>query len=616
MARCAIGEADIRHLAVWFVLTALSSAQSATGTQIVAYRSFRPSVKMTASFAQVGVDVRAFGVCNTLCGDGSRPYSDFTVWKGVGRYDWSGVDAMVADLIAASPQARFIACVDLNTPSWFQLRAKGDSFNTLSRFAADPNWLEPTTAWLGECLSHLEHLCGKRMVGYVLMAGQTTEWFQYLNPPARLGMASAAFENQIYDPIEEKSKVDYWRRHNARIADALLHFAQFARAKLPPAREIGAFFGYFNVCNGEWFASGGHLDYERVAASSSIDFLVSPATYTERGMGCGTGSMAVNGTLRRHGKRVLHEIDFRTSAFTDSLGGVTQWKNEAEDLAGVTRESAFALVNGCSWWWFDLFTPSNFSNTNVIARIEALQALRNRYATSKCETAADVLMVCDPETALNCVQVGKLRFCGDLFRNKLNRIGLMYDVCSFGDLAFLDLKKYRLVCLPSTWVITPERAVLLEQKICRDGRTVLWTYAPGVSDGKTLDASRVSRWAGVAYGTRGPVTTDCGGWKAVYLADPSMLTRQALRKIGEAAGCHVWTDELLPIAASERLVAVHSATGGEKTIHLKEPVDEIVDALTGEVVGRNIRSVTVPFRGPDTRVFELRGKFDKGMEKE
>ena len=586
---------------------ALSSGPAlATGAQLVAYRSFLPSVQMTARFAEVGVDVRTFGVCNTKCGDGSRLYSDPITWTGIGQYDWTGVDAMVADLIAASPNARFIACIDLNTPEWLASRASGDSFNTLASYASDPNWIATTTVWLRECLSHLESLCGDRMVGYVLMAGLTTEWFQYLTPPAELGMSTAAFENQIYDPVAEKAKVDYWRSHNACIADALLSYAHVARTELPAAREIGAFFGYFNVCNGDWFASGGHLDYERVAASADIDFFISPATYAERGMGCGTGTMTVNGTLRRHGKRVLHEIDCRTSSFSDPLGGITKWRNAAEDVAGLTREAAFALVHGCSWWWFDLFTPSNFSNPDVLSRIGALQSLRSRYASSNLVTSADILLVCDPETALNCVKDGKLRACGDVFRNKLNRIGLAYDVCSFGDLAATDMDKYRLVCLPSTWVITPERANLLNEKVCCGGRTVLWTYAPGVSDGATLDSARVETWAGVPYGTSGLATTDRGTWKAVYAADPSAITKEQLRAVGVAAGCHAWTDDLLPVAANERLVAVHAATAGTKTVNFKSNVVEIADALTGRVVARGVQAVSVQFEGPDTRVFELR----------
>ena len=583
----------------------------AAGRPYAAYRSFLPSVEMTGRFAGAGVEVRTFGVCNTRCGDGSRLYSDPITWTGPGRYDWEGVDKTVRDLVAVSPRAKFIACIDLNTPEWKAARKRGDSFNTIGRYATNTTWRTETAEWLVACLDHLERTCGDRMLAYALMAGMTTEWFQYMKPPAAMEMNKAAFENQIYDPEVEKGKIDYWRMHNRGIADALLFFAHKAKGRVPASREIGAFFGYYNVCYGDWFASGGHLDYPRVAASPDVDFFLSPATYAERGIGCGTGSQSVAGTLRRYGKRLFHEIDFRTSAFSDPTGGITKWPDVPSDLAGLTREAAFALVYGCSWWWFDLFTPSNFSNPAVLSRIERLQELHRQYADAWTETSADALLVCDPEAALNCVEGGKIRFCGDLFRNKLNRIGIMYDVYSFDDLAALDLAKYRLVCLPATWVITPQRAELLERKLCGGGRTVLWTYAPGVSDGATLDASRVSRWAGVAYGTPGLSCTDRGSWKSVYLADPAALTKEQLRKVAEAAGCHVWTDELLPVAANDRLLAVHSATGGEKTIRLKTSADEIVDLLTGEVVARRTETFRIRFASPETKVFALKRGLDR-----
>lgn len=89
------------------------------------------------------------------------------------------------------------------------------------------------------------------------------------------------------------------------------------------------------------------------------------------------------------------------------------------------------------------------------------------------------------------------RAFGESVRNALARTGAPYDACSFGDLAALDLSRYRLILLNSTLLITPERERLLKERVLKDGRTVLWTYAPGLVDGKTLDAARVARFAGV-----------------------------------------------------------------------------------------------------------------------
>ena len=67
------------------------------------------------------------------------------------------------------------------------------------------------------------------------------------------------------------------------------------------------------------------------------------------------------------------------------------------------------------------------------------------------------------------------------------------------------------------------------------GRTVLWCYAPGVTDGKTLDAVRVETWAGVEFKTPGISVTPMSGWTSVYsydykLYNPWELTRIASRR--------------------------------------------------------------------------------------
>ena len=73
---------------------------------------------VSATFAGLGVPLRAFGVCNTESKLGV-PYTSYPpVWLGRGRYDWKPLDDQVDDFLKASPAARFICMVDLNTPRW------------------------------------------------------------------------------------------------------------------------------------------------------------------------------------------------------------------------------------------------------------------------------------------------------------------------------------------------------------------------------------------------------------------------------------------------------------------------------------------------------------------
>ncbi|MBQ3342203.1 MAG: hypothetical protein IJG84_09940, partial [Kiritimatiellae bacterium] len=57
----------------------------------------------------------------------------------------------------------------------------------------------------------------------------------------------------------------------------------------------------------------------------------------------------------------------------------------------------------------------------------------------------------------------------------------------------------------------------MRERICRDGRTVVWYFAPGISDGKTLGATRVERLTGCPFGGDEVAERDFPGWKSVYV---------------------------------------------------------------------------------------------------
>ena len=167
--------------------------------------------------------------------------------------------------------------------------------------------------------------------------------------------------------------------------------------------------------------------------------------------------------------------------------------------------------------------------------------------------------------------------------------------------------------LPHLFVIDEARAKFLREKVCTPGRTVLFSYAPGIIDGKTLDTKRVEAWAGVPYATgmgdeteTGIITTPMpGGWTAVYAWNPVCFTEATTRKVCEAAGVHFYVEDLWPVFANERLLTIHCKEGGERTVQLPRKVSQVVDLFTGEVVAKKAKSFKVNFASPDTRLYEL-----------
>ena len=601
--------------------------------QYVSYRSFAKQLDMTGKFGAMGVTTRCFFAANTI-NHGGNPYCEYPViWKGFGKYDWAAFEAQADDLIRASPNADFLVMIDLNTPYWATHRFWLDSFTLISHAASDPDWIVKTTVWMKEFIAHAEAKYGDRIRAYILSGGGTSEWYEYnrgftstkkdaawvrwqkrngcdfgASVPPQTELRKAAFENLVYDPVTEGAKIAYWKFHNAVIADALLAYAKTARALVPRTKEIGAFFGYYLVSD-EKQASFGHLDYGRVYASPDIDFFIAPGNYSDRTMGGGSGSQLVMGTALLNGKRFLHEIDYGPHTQTHWMAG--QWKTLADDIAGNTREAAFTIANAASCWWFDMWGGADgfYDQPELRERIARLKGIQDARRGDASPSAAQVLVVADPESIYGMNERDeKERGFGQHLRNKLSTTGATFDVFSFDDLPKIDLSQYRLVCLNSTLLITPARARVLKERVCCGGRTVLWLYAPGISDGRSLDVARVKEWAGVDFKTSGISTTDRGDWTSVYAYDYNLYTTEALIEIIERAGAHRYVKEPLCVYANETFVAVHVRDGGRRTVRLPRPAAKIVDLLTGRTVATDTDRFEAEFASPDTKLFGIEGK--------
>ncbi len=622
--------------AACFALAALSEPSATVGTAAtiekkiyVCYRSFWPELEMTAKFGGLGIDTRCFFAANAINSAGFEYCKYPLIWKGVKKYDFEAYDKQVDDLIGANPKARFLCMIDLNTPYWLTRKFAYDSFDAVSHAASDQQWLKLTTEWMRDFIDYSEKKYGDRIEAYILSGGGTSEWYEYdrgkssrvknaawrawckrngfalgEDVPPESSLKKAAHENVVYDPATEMDKIQYWRFHNEVIADAILHFAREARPRIGKGKELGVFFGYYMVSDSK-LVSFGHLDYERVMASPDLDFFISPGTYNDRMIGGGSGPQLVDGTALRYGKRYLHEIDHRTHGVSGSPGSDNRWKSQAEDNAGLTREAVFALINHDSLWWFDMW-GGWYPNGETRQLIGKLKQVSDAYVNDRSPSVAEVLLVADPQSAYYVNE--KMPHASAMarqFREKVARAGAPYDVYSFNDLAAIDLSRYKVVFLPATLLITPERAEMLKARVLKDGRTVVWVYAPGLCDGKSLDVARVKQWTGVEYKTPGPATVAMGGWTSVYAFEYKTMTPAALREILRSAGVHLYVSGEDPVYANGRLLAVHCKDGGEKTITLPQAFKKVVDVLKGATVAENAKAFTYRFETPDTALFEL-----------
>ena len=641
-----------RSVIVSSIVILLISAQnylSAAGVEpvknrdnIFAYRSFWPEFKAMGQFRDAGVNTVCIFAANTDNSLG-QPYCKYPpVWRWFGKYDFGSLEEQFDDVLAVNPEAEFICMVDLNTPIWLQrqltLRGQSadcESFTMLSCACANESWLKATTEYLEAVVKHMEKRYGDRIRAYLLACGQTDEWMDTsrgaagrtktekwkkwleghgkkdVPVPTFERMDRASFNDLIRDPKTEQDIIDYNQFNSDLIVDTILSFAKKTRGLIPKKRQIGVFFGYILELARYRLVSAGHLEYERLYASGDIDFFISPGTYTDRLMGGGSGFMVPNGTRVLNGKGFLHEVDHRTPTYNlhldeyVSIGWVSPWKNQQETNAGLKREFSLAIINNASTWCFDMW-GGVFQSQETMKLVAQSKKLWDRYTVEKYKSRSEVALIVDPQSTQYINDQNPI--VGQIYqkmRNKLNRLGAPFEVFSFNDLEKADLGQYKMLVMPGLFLVTPERMDILKNHVFKDGRTVLFVYAPGICDGKDLNTARVEKLTGTEFDTEGINKMQRDGWVSVYIADYEMITPKVLKQLAAEAKVTIYCEDEAPVYANERLVAIHTAAGGKKNITLPIPAHEVKELYSQKVILVENQQFSYNFSSPDTALFEI-----------
>ncbi len=607
---------------------------------LFAYRSFWPEFEAMKRFGDNGVNTYCIFPANTYNSLG-EPYSKYPpVWRWFSQYDFDSLNKQFDDVIALNPQAEFIAMIDLNSPIWLEkyfshrYPGEGDSYEALSSTCANPQWKKETAKYLDEIVSHLENRYGARIKSYLLSCGATSEWLDlgqatssrmkserwksWLKAkgktakeiPSISRIYNASFEGLIRDPENEQDIIDYAQFSGDMIVDTVLEFAEIVRKSASVKTQIGVFFGYILELAKNRLIWAGHLEYERLFASPSIDFFISPGTYTDRLMGGGSGFMVPNGTRVLNGKGFLHEIDHRTHTYNYNISDfityspIAAWKDQRESTAGLKREFSLAIVNRSSLWCFDMF-GGVFSTDDTMKVVRQSKELWDKYSDIPTRGVAEIALIADPQSA---------RFINDRndaveeiyvkMRNKLNRIGAPFEVFSFDDLDKIPPGQYKVIIFPGTFFISEERLSFLKKHVFNHQRTVVFLYAPGISNGNNLDVARIKDITGTAFRTPGVSKVDYDGWRSVYIHDYKTVTPAVLRQVAKESGVNIYIDQEAPVYANDRLLALHVAEGGQKEITFPKEIRRVKELYTGKELLPRGRSFVYAFSTPDTVLFE------------
>ncbi len=581
--------------------------------------------------AAAGIHLVCLSTMNTAnsCGE---PYTTYPpLWRWFGAYCWDGLDQQINDTLAIDPQARFFCVLDLNSPQWLARQLRIDSFCSLSSCALNEKWKAHTLDYLHAFLGYCEETWGGRVEGYIVACGATLEWLEpdcaditspkisaypgwcaASNLPLRALPSREEIRNCRHDfyrdPQSEAHVIQWLRFVNDITADLAIEWITAARQSIRQEAKIGMFFGpVFHMM------PEGHHACERVFDTAKPDFIIGAACNSAGDMGLASGYIGTLKMLERRGIGYLHECDRLTSQSNTRLSdhiNLTSgiWRpychTVADDIACLQREMAMCMINRFHLWWFNIWGKA-YCRPEIKALMGQMRELWKKYAPLSTGSSAEVLLVHDPESNfyVSYHHHPHQHYLAHRLRDEFSRSGVAFDTAAWNDLEFIDLTQYRMVVFQNFAVQTQHRRDILERRIARNGRVLVWIDGAGIiTDGHYFPPA-VKELTGAEFRCPDQEMLDHEQWRSVYLAEPSLLDAAAIRKFAATAGVHFYCPPGNAVWHSKEFVMIHRAGAGEVEITLPETGGEVTDLFSGNEYDVVAHRFHTNFHHTGTRLF-------------
>ncbi len=648
-----------------------------------------------------------------------------TVWKGPGEYDFSDIDTRVYNALNNHPDTYLMIQIVLDVPDWWKaanpdeliVSSETDGNKNNVSFASQKFADDAIAANLAMLQYIQQQPYANRIIGAVLCACSTKEWVwfdlgqhaidyspasetafrAYLTDlygtdaalqeawgDANVTLATAEVPSiddrmsqhytALLTPEENQSTLDY----HSFMADVNVKLLKRLASEVTDAVDdrwvLGAYYGYVNNTYYYGNANGTmHIAFEQALEDENLDFFAAPVLYGERYDGESGGNMQMIDSILAHDKAVMIEndnrlcsyVDLKTNFYTRDAVGPTY--NVWDSVSQIERDFANQLTTQTGQWWLNMWGNFflNEQFTDLIGQMFREMKL-NMDRTSNYQNEICYILDEDMYTylAYNSFDSNYEFLYALLYeqRQELAKIGTAYDMYLMSDLEKGLVADYKVYMLISPVEMDEAERQAVETYLKKDGKTIIWQYISGASDGNTFTAENMSDAIGIDinlvsdtrklqaqfsnedhaiiagaegsyYGrTSGknvvsPIAVvadesatvlatmvntgeaafamkDMGDWTSIYSAVPC-IPAQVLRNILEMQDVHIYCDDPdSVIFASNKYVAINCAYGGQKTITLNGNYS-VYEVYTQKVISSNTNTIVVNMEDNSTRLFRL-----------
>lgn len=307
--------------------------------------------------------------------------------------------------------------------------------------------------------------------------------------------------NAFYQLPQEQDWVDYSAYVSDLYSQRILDSAHLFRSLTGGKRLIGLYNGYFLNLYGSFT---GHLRYDKLMASSDIDFINAAISGYDRQPGGAGGLDDPIETTVAHGKFWWMEQDQETylslqSPFPPVVQEAYVTANLTETLDVLQRDLASAIVHRAGTWWFDINENGSFNDPNIWSPISqyGFPLFTQLYANPQ-PYKPDVALVIDLQSiTYQKVDQDAVNFQRGLLRTSLAKAGVTYGVYTLNDFLDATLPPCKVYIFANLNYATDDEIAAVQARLNSEAASAIWQYAPGFIGPNGTDVSRASTLTGI-----------------------------------------------------------------------------------------------------------------------
>ncbi len=367
-----------------------------------------------------------------------------------------------------------------------------------------------------------------RVIGYMLVAGLSGEWLDpniFNNTDFDRSLANQiSFRNQLkskyttdanlraawndntvtlntaeipakvtngpfLDPNVYQSSIDFMEYDSLNVAKSIEYLCSVVKDETNNKRICGVPYGYTTE-NAQFNNISGHLAFNYLLNSTSVDYFISPLSYNTRELDGYAGWHGFADSARNHGKLWLSEDDTRTHV---SLAPEDDWlrfvSNENESSAMLWKNFMAALTKGFAHWWYDNSGTGNVNTPGLIYQVAMMNSLAEAANSKTQENWTEVALVVDEKSQLyQTPAASSINAKLISFRKDMGKMGIPFDMISLDDVVAGSANNYKMYVFANSFALTSAQRTAI-QNLRNNNKAFVWINFPGIIDISTKSAS-------------------------------------------------------------------------------------------------------------------------------